>query len=101
MLTWYGNCIISSNTAANQATTFVITDTKVLVTVGTLSTQDNAKLLQQLKSRLKGMIIWNKYQSNVSKQSQKQYLELLIDPRFQGKTDFLCYHFKLMHTNKQ
>ena len=29
MLTWYVNCIISSNTAANQATTFEITDTKL------------------------------------------------------------------------
>ena len=38
----------SFNTAANQATTFVIIDTKLYVPVVTLSAQDNAKLLQQL-----------------------------------------------------
>ena len=32
---------------ANQATAFAITDTKLYVHVVTLSTQDNAKLLQQ------------------------------------------------------
>ena len=33
-----------------KATTFAITVTKLYVPVFTLSTQDNAKLLQQLKS---------------------------------------------------
>ena len=36
-----------------RATTFAITDTKLYVSVLTLLTQDNAKLLQQLKSGLK------------------------------------------------
>ena len=45
MLTWSKNCIIS-NAAANQETTFGITDTKLYVPVVTLSTQDNEKLLQ-------------------------------------------------------
>ena len=49
ILTWFVNCVIS-NAAANQATKFAITDTKPYVPVVTLSTQDNAKLLQQLKS---------------------------------------------------
>ena len=39
-----------------KATTFVITDTKLYVPVVTLSTQDNAKLLQQLKSGFKRTI---------------------------------------------
>ena len=34
------------NAGANQATTFAITDTKPNVTVVTLPTQDNVKLLQ-------------------------------------------------------
>ena len=34
---------------ANQNPTFAITETKLYVAVVTLSTQDNAKLLQQLK----------------------------------------------------
>ena len=40
---------------------FVITDAKLYVPVGTLSAQDNAKLLQQLKSGFKRTINWNKY----------------------------------------
>ena len=46
-----------------KVTTFAITDTKLYVPVVTLSTQDNAKLLQQLKSDFKRKINWNKYQS--------------------------------------
>ena len=49
-----------SNVAA-EATKFEITDTKSYVPVVTLSTQDNAKLLQQLKSGFKRRINWNKY----------------------------------------
>ena len=52
ILTWSKKCVIASNTAVNQGTTFAITDTKFYVPIVTLSTQDNAKLLQQLKSGL-------------------------------------------------
>ena len=45
VLTWSANCIIS-NTAANQATTFAITDRKFYVSVVTLSTDGNGTLLQ-------------------------------------------------------
>ena len=49
-----------------------------------LSTQ-NAKLLQQLKSRFKCTINWNNYQSKTTKQNApNQYLDYLIDPSFQG-----------------
>ena len=40
-----------------KAATFSTTDTKLYVPVVTLSTQDNAKLLQQLKSDLKEQLI--------------------------------------------
>ena len=46
---------------ANQDATFVIIETKLYVPVVTLPTQDNAKLLQQLKSSFKRIINWNKY----------------------------------------
>ena len=49
ILTWSANRVIY-NAAANQVTTFAKTDTKFYVPVATLSTEDNAKLLQQLKS---------------------------------------------------
>ena len=45
---------------ANQGATFSISSTKLYVLVVTLSTQDNAKLLQQLKSGFKRKISWNK-----------------------------------------
>ena len=50
ILTWSKDCVISS---ATGETKFKITDTKLYVPVVTLSTQDNVKLLQQLKSGFK------------------------------------------------
>ena len=84
MLTWSANCVLLFNAAANQATTFEITDTKLYVPVVTLSIQDNAKLLKQLKSGFKRIINWNKYQSKTSAQTQNQYLDHLVDPSYQG-----------------
>ena len=49
MLTWSANCVIVSTDVANKIATFAITDTKLYVPVVTLSTQDDAKLLEQLK----------------------------------------------------
>ena len=63
ILTWSENCVIVPTDVANQNATFAITDTKLYVPVVTLSTQDNAKLLQQLKSGFKRVINWNKYLS--------------------------------------
>ena len=60
MLTWSKNWVLS-NTAANQEIKFAITDTKLYLPVVTLSTQDNVKLLRQLKSGFKRIIIWNKH----------------------------------------
>ena len=58
ILTWSSTCVISSETGETK---FKITDTKLYVPVVTLSTQDNAILLQQLKSGFKRTINWNKY----------------------------------------
>ena len=44
ILAWSANCEIASHTAAIQATTFAIIDTKLYVPVVNLSTEDNAKL---------------------------------------------------------
>ena len=51
ILNWSANCVILSGTAANQATTFLITDTKLYVPIVYLLTQEYAKLLRHLKSR--------------------------------------------------
>ena len=60
IVTWSSTCVITNSTGAGR---FEITDTKLYVSVVTLSTQDNAKLLQQIKSGFKRTINWNKYQS--------------------------------------
>ena len=62
-LNWSKICIIVATDIDNQSATFPITDTKLYVPVETLSTQDNTKLLEQLKSGFKRTINWNKYQS--------------------------------------
>ena len=91
ILTWSEDCIISSATAATQ---FKITVTKLYVPVVTLSTQDNEKLLQQLKSGFKRTINWNKYQPKVSPERQNQYLDFLIDPSFQGVNRLFVLSFE-------
>ena len=63
---------------------FAITETKLYVPVVTLSTQDNAKLLQQLKSRFKRRITCNKYEPSIRTFAQNRYLNYLINPSFQG-----------------
>ena len=62
ILTWSPTCVISSATGEIK---FEITETKFYVPVVTLSTQDNAKWLQKLKSGFKRTINWNKYQSRI------------------------------------
>ena len=78
ILTW-STCVITNSTGAGRFTI----DTKLYVLVVTLSTQDNAKLLQQLKSGFKRTINWNKYQSDPKTYAQNQYLNHLVDPSFQ------------------
>ena len=91
ILTWSEDCVISS---ATRATKFKIIDTKLYVPVVTLSTQDNAKLLQQLKSGFKRTINWNKYQTKRSTETQNQYLDFLIDPSFQGVNRLFVLSFE-------
>ena len=50
----------------------------------TLSTQENTKFLQQLKSGFKRVINWNKYLSKPELLAQNPNLNHLIEPSFQG-----------------
>ena len=56
ILTWSSGCVIIYTDVANQVPTFTITETNLYVPVVTLSTQDNAKLLPQLKADFKRTI---------------------------------------------
>ena len=67
ILTWSKDCVITNSTGARKVE---ITDTRLYVPVVTLSSQDNAKLLQQLKSGFKRTSSWNKYQSSIKTYAQ-------------------------------
>ena len=84
ILTWSSACVLIATVNPNQAATFAITDTKFYVSVVTLSTQENTKFLQQLKSGFKRVINWNKYLSKSELLAQNPNLNHLVEPSFQG-----------------
>ena len=83
-MTWSSTCFLIATNILNQNATFAITDTKLYVPVVTLSTQENTKFLQQLKSGFKRVINWNKYLSKGELLAQDPNLNHLIEPSFQG-----------------
>ena len=82
--TWSVNYVIIYTNVANQNPTFEITETKLYVPVVTLSTQEYAKLLPQLKSGFKRTINWNKYLSKPELLEQNPNLNHLVEPGFLG-----------------
>ena len=98
-LTWSENCVLTDITtqaavavqgnnparsAINAPTnaTFQITDTKLYVPVVTLSTENEERLLEQLREGFKRTIKWNKYKSEITNQPKKNNLNYLINPTF-------------------
>ena len=79
ILTWSKDCVITNSTGAGKSK---IKDTKRYVPVVSLSTADNAKLLQQLKSGFRRTINWNKYQSTLKTYAQNRYLNQGTNRRF-------------------
>ena len=78
ILTWSSAWVITNSTGA-------IRDKKLFyVPVVTLSTQDNAKPLQHLKSDFKRVISWDKYLSKPESLTQNANLNHLLEPSFQG-----------------
>ena len=94
ILTWSANIFIIVNTIDGQVPTFAISDTKLYVPVVTLLTQDNVKLLDQLKSGFKRTINWKKHQSKATIQPQNQYPDYLTDLSFQGVNTLFVLLFK-------
>ena len=80
ILTWSRDCVITNSADAGK---FAISEIKLYVPFVTLSTQDNVKLLQQLKSGFQRTITWNKYESSIKAFAQNRYLNHLINPSFQ------------------
>ena len=71
ILTWSKDCVITNSEGEAK---FAITETKLYVPVVTLSTQDNAKLLQQLKSGFKRAINWKKNINQIQKHMHKTHI---------------------------
>ena len=94
ILTWSSNCVLIATAIQNQAATFEITNTKVYVPAVTLSTQENTKFLQQLKSGFKRVINWNKYLSKPELLAQTPNLNHLVEPSFQGVNRFFVLAFE-------
>ena len=91
ILTWSKNCVITDSTGERK---FAITDTKLYVPVVTLSTNNNAKLLQQLKPGFKKTISWNKYESSIKTFARNRYLNYLTNPSFQGVNRLFVLSFE-------
>ena len=112
ILTWSENCVLT-NKATRDAVpaqggnpavaavdnptnaTFKITDTKLYVPVVTLSKENDIKLLEQLKSGFKRTIKWNKYRSEMTKQTKTNNLNYLVDPDLTKLIYYLSYHLKM------
>ena len=84
ILTWSSSCVLIATGIQNQNATFEITDTKLYVPVVTLSTEENTKFFQQLKSGFKRVINWNKYLSKPELLARNPDLNHLVEPSFQG-----------------
>ena len=79
LLTWSAKSVLSND---EEATTHAIADTKIQVTDATVSTQDNAKLFEQLISGFKRTINQNRYQTKLPTERPDKYLDFLIYPSF-------------------
>ena len=94
ILTWSSTCVLIATNTPNQSATFAKTDTKLYVPVVTLSTQENTKFFQQLKSGFKRVINWNKYLSKPELLAQNPNLNHLVEPSFQGVNRLLVLAFE-------
>ena len=79
---------------APTGTTFEITDTKLYVPAVTLSTEDDNKLLEQLKTGFTRTIKWQKYTSEMPNPTEIRNLNYLIDPTFSKVNIFFVLSFK-------
>ena len=74
-LKWSNSYLLVAGTAANENPTFQTNDTKLYVSVVTLSTQVSIKIFKQLESGFKRTINWNKY---LPKQQVKRKTDIQI-----------------------
>ena len=73
--------------------TFKTIDKTLYVLVLTLSTENDDKLFEQLKTEFKKIIKWNKYRSEMSKQVKSNNSNYLIDPTLTNVNRLLVLSF--------
>ena len=99
-LTWHKDCIISSADAdSGQVVSFMITNTKLYVSIVTLSTKDNNNLTKQLNDGFKRSIYWNQYVSKPFPQTPHKkagITRFAIDAAFQGVNRLLFLLLKIL-----
>ena len=93
ILNWSENSFIVFTNVVNQATTFTISETKLYVPVVTLPTEDNAKVLTQLKSGFKGTSNWKKHLLKPKLLTQNSNLNHLVKAFFQGINRLFLFAF--------
>ena len=71
-----------------------MTETNLYVLLVTLSTQDNARLLPQLKSSFKRTISWNKYLAKPELSAQNPNLNHSVQPNVQGVNTLFVLAFE-------
>ena len=101
ILTWSADCAIIYTGVAEQLLTSRITETSLYVPVVALSTEDNAKLLPQLKSGFKITISWNKSITKPELLSWNPSLNHLVEPSFQRVNRPFVLPFEHNDNNEQ
>ena len=88
-LTWNENCGLAATSNANNAT-FNKIDAKLYVPLVTLSTEDSAKLSNQLSKGFKRPVYWNKYKVidnklvEITDVDEEKYIREMLDSSYQG-----------------
>ena len=82
-LTWKKECVLSTN-AGNAV--FIINDTKLYVSVVTLSKEDNKDFIEQQNKGFQRSIYWNKYKTKeiIENADANLFKYINLDPSFQG-----------------
>ena len=101
ILTWSADCAIIYTGVAKQLLTSRITETNLYIPVVALSTEDNAKLLLQLKSGFKITISWNKSITKPELLSRNPSLNHLVEPSFQRVNTPFVFPFEHNDNSEQ
>ena len=79
-LSWKKDCVSKEHHNNITGVTFMITSTKLYVSVVTLSINDNINFWENIKHGYKRAISWNKYRSEITTRPKNNNLDYLIDP---------------------